>query len=169
MARDDAAEKRRVTIALSDLAFEALAGGKGGVDASLRMENALLCYLGDRDSDRPAWGYPGFLRGSETRQEAEVELEVRASLWRDFEAEAVRQGVTVEQLAEQLKVSPRSIHNAKKVLAKGAPELVTAVEEGKLPVAAAATIADKPREQQAAAVEERKARKAKGGTNATPP
>lgn len=100
MARDDAAEKRRVTIALSELASDALEGGIDGVDASLRMENALLCYLGDRDSDRPAWAYPGFLRGSETRQEVEVELEMRADLWQDFEEEATRQGVTVEQLAE---------------------------------------------------------------------
>lgn len=100
MAREDAAEKRRVTFTLSELAFDALTGGKGDVNASLRMENALLCYLGDRDGGQPAWAYPGFLRGSETRQEVEVEFEVRANLWRDFEEEVTRQGVTVEQLAE---------------------------------------------------------------------
>jgi len=100
VAREDAAEKRWVTIALSELAFDALAGGKGDVGASLRMENALLCYLGDSDSGRPAWAYPGFLRGSETRQEVEIELEMRTDLWREFEGEATRQGVTVEQLAE---------------------------------------------------------------------
>jgi len=100
LAPDDAAAKRVVTIALSELAFDALSGGESTVDPSPRIENAVLCYLGDRDADRPAWAYPGFLRGSETRGEVEAELEVRADLWRDFEAEATRQGVTVEQLAE---------------------------------------------------------------------
>jgi len=100
LARDDATEKRGVTIALSELAFDALTGGKSDVDASLRIENAVLCYLGDRDDGGAAWVYPEFLRGSETRGEVEAELEVKTDLWRDFEAEATRQGVTVEQLAE---------------------------------------------------------------------
>lgn len=100
MARDESAEKRRVTVALSELAFESLTGGKGDVDPSLRMENALLCYLGDSDSGRTAWAYPEFLRGSETRKEVEVEFRVAEALWRDFEEAAVGQGVTVEQLAE---------------------------------------------------------------------
>jgi hypothetical protein len=100
LAHDDATEKRVVTIALSELAFDALTGGKPSVDASLRIENAVLCYLGDREDGGPAWAYPGFLRGSETEGEVEAELEVRPDLWRDFEAEAIRQGVTVEQLTE---------------------------------------------------------------------
>lgn len=100
LARDDATEKRVVTIALSELAFEALTGGKSTDDPSLRIENALLCYLGDRDDGGAAWAFPGFLRGSETRGEVETEVEVKPDLWRDFEAEATRQGVTVEQLAE---------------------------------------------------------------------
>lgn len=100
LARDDAVEKRVVTIALSELAFDALTGGDSTVDASLRIENAVLCYLGDREEGRPAWAYPGFLRGSETQGEVEAELEVKPDLWQDFEAEATRQGVTVEQLAE---------------------------------------------------------------------
>jgi hypothetical protein len=100
LARDDATEKRVVTIALSELAFEALTGGKSAVDPSLRIENAVLCYLGDRNVGGAAWAYPGFLRGSETRGEVMTELEVKSDLWRDFEAEATRQGVTVEQLAE---------------------------------------------------------------------
>jgi hypothetical protein len=100
LARDDAGERCVVTIALSELAFEALASGKTSADTSLRMEHALLYYLGDRESDEAAWAYPAFLRGSETKREVEVELELKERLWRDFEAEAVRQGVTVEQLAE---------------------------------------------------------------------
>ena len=100
MARDESAEKRRVTIALSELAYESLTGGSSDVDSSLRMENALLCYLGDSDSGRPAWTYPEFLRGSETRKDLEVEFAVSEDLWREFEEAAVGQGVTVEQLAE---------------------------------------------------------------------
>jgi len=100
LARDESAEKRRVTIAMSELAFESLTGGKGDVDSSLRMENALLCYLEDSDSGRPAWAYPEFLRGSETRRDVEIEIAVPRDLWRDFEEAAVGQGVTVEQLAE---------------------------------------------------------------------
>lgn len=100
LASDDAAERCVVTIALSELAFEALGSGNADVDTSLRMENALLYYLGDREGGEAAWAYPAFLRGSETKREVELGLELRAELWRDFEAEAVRQGVTVEQLAE---------------------------------------------------------------------
>lgn len=95
-----ATDKRRLTIAVSVLAFEALMAGESNADVSLRVENALSCYLGDRGGERPAWAYPAFLRGSETRRDVELELSVREDLWRDFEEEATRQGVTVEQLAE---------------------------------------------------------------------
>lgn len=100
LAGDQAVHKRHVTIALSELAFDAVAGGIRGTDPSLGIENALLCYLGDRGADRPAWSYPGFLRGSEGRREVEIEVEVATGLWQDFEAEASRQGVTVGQLVE---------------------------------------------------------------------
>ena len=100
MAGKDAAQRRHVAISLSELAFDALTGGNQDLDASLRMENALLYYLGDREGEKPAWPYPEFLRGSETRTEVEVDVEVRSDLWEDFEGEATRQGVRVEQLAE---------------------------------------------------------------------
>ncbi len=95
-------EKRHVRVGFSELAFKGLASDADAdaADLSSRMENALLCYLGDGDSGRPAWSYPGFLRGSETREDVEVELEVAADLWRKFELEAVRQEVSLEQLAE---------------------------------------------------------------------
>lgn len=98
--RDQGAEKRHVTFSFSELAFKALAGDIDAADPSPRMESALLCYLGDSDSGRPAWSYPGFLRESETRGDVEVDLEVASDLWRRFEQEAVRQGVSIEQLAE---------------------------------------------------------------------
>jgi len=100
LARDDAGERRRFTLAISELAFDALASGNRSADQSLRMENALLCYLGDSEREKPAWSYPGFLRGSETRSEVELELEIAADVWREFEDEAARQDVSVEQLAE---------------------------------------------------------------------
>jgi hypothetical protein len=98
LARDDG-EKRQVAVVLSHLAFEGLTGG-GDEPAAAALEGALRCYLGDRDSQRPAWPYPDFLRGSETEGEFAIELELDAGLWREFEQEAELQGVSVQQLAE---------------------------------------------------------------------
>ena len=102
VARDDGARKRHVTVGLSQLAFDALMGGEtnSAAQVTVRMESALRCYLGDRDIDRPAWPYPGFLRGSEVQGDVQVEFDAEDGLWRDFEEEATAQGITVEQLAE---------------------------------------------------------------------
>jgi hypothetical protein len=91
LVHDEGAE-RQVIVVVSELAFEAIAGE--GADSALRY------YLGDRGTNRPAWPYPGFLRGSETQRDKQVALEVDEDLWRDFSGEADRQGVTVEQLVE---------------------------------------------------------------------
>jgi hypothetical protein len=98
LARDDG-KKRRVAVVISRLAFEGLTGG-GDVPAAVALDGALRCYLGDRESERPAWPYPDFLRGSETEGDASIELDLDAELWHEFEQEADRQGVSVEQLAE---------------------------------------------------------------------
>lgn len=98
--RETSGEKTQVDVVLSELAFEALTSERADADVPLRMESAVRCYLGDRDSGRPAWSYPTFLRGSETQGEVRVQLDLPSGLWRDFEEEAARQGVTVEQLAE---------------------------------------------------------------------
>ena len=92
-----------VSVALSQLAFEALSGGAR--DGSSRrvahqMEGAIRCYLEDRDANRPAWRYPPFLRGSEVQEDVELRLSIDGELWRTFEAEASRQDVSVQQLAE---------------------------------------------------------------------
>lgn len=92
-------ETRQVTVVLSRLAVEGLASGTQ-MPAPAAMEGALRCYLGDRGSGRPAWPYPAFLRGSETKEEAAVELDLDRELWSQFEEEADHQGVSVEQLAE---------------------------------------------------------------------
>jgi len=100
LAHDGGAGKRQVTVGVSQLALEALAGD--GVDAAApeKIESALRCYLGDRGMGRPAWPYPGFLRGSETQGDKQVAFEVEEGLWLDFAEEAEKQGVTVEQLVE---------------------------------------------------------------------
>lgn len=100
MTRERGAEKREVMVSLNELAFRALTGGSEAADPSASMEGALLYYLSDGQSDRPAWSYPSFLRGSETRGDVELELEVASDLWRRFEQEATRQEVSIEQLAE---------------------------------------------------------------------
>lgn len=101
VAREESA-KRHVRVGLSRLAFKALMGEEtdATVEVPARVESALRCYLGDRGTERPAWPYPGFLRGSEPQGDVEVEFEVEEGLWRDFEKEAAAQEVSVEQLAE---------------------------------------------------------------------
>lgn len=53
-----------------------------------------------------------------------------------------------EDAAKVVKTSPRSVESAKKVMKRGTPELVGAVESGKIPVSAAEKIADEPPEEQ---------------------
>ena len=102
MTPDLSGNRRHVTVSLSQLAFDALIGAEAGpgVSAPVKMESAIRIYLGDKDSDRPAWRYPQFLEGSETRADVQVAFDVEQVLWRNFEEEAATQGVSVEQLAE---------------------------------------------------------------------
>jgi hypothetical protein len=96
------ARKRPLTVKLSQLAFEALAaeGPSGSPRAPVRTESAVRIYLKDKGTDRPAWPYPGFLRGSDTQEDVELELLIDTDLWLQFEAEAGRQGVSPQQLLE---------------------------------------------------------------------
>ncbi len=59
-------------------------------------------------------------------------------------------GVSQERAAEILNVGRSSVQRAREVLDDGAPELVSAVERGRLAVSAAANLAKKPPEFQAA-------------------
>jgi hypothetical protein len=98
----DASSSVSGSLAVSQLALEALIG-KGGQDpgqASRRLTAAVGFYLRERDSNRPAWPYPSFLRGSRAQEDAVIGLEVPERLWREFEGEAARQDVSVQQLAE---------------------------------------------------------------------
>lgn len=102
VVRGRTARKQTVTVRLSQLAFEALAAEEpsGSPRAPVRTESAIRIYLSDRGSERPAWPYPGFLRGSETQEDVGLELDVEPDLWLQFEAEAEKQGVSTQQLLE---------------------------------------------------------------------
>ncbi len=102
VSRGRSARKQAVTVRLSQIAFEALAGESrnGSVRAPSRTESAVRIYLSDKGSDRPAWPYPGFLRGSETQEDVGLEFNVDSDLWLQFEAEAGKQGVSTQQLLE---------------------------------------------------------------------
>ena len=58
------------------------------------------------------------------------------------------QNVSQSNAAEQLKVSTRSVADARKVVKNAVPEVIAAVESGRLAVSAAATLAEKKPEQQ---------------------
>jgi len=92
--------KKAVTVSVSAFALEALAGSDQGGPARLpeTVVRAIRCYLSDRDSGRAGWPYPAFLRERESTGVA-LGLEIDEDLWRDFEAEAVRQSVSTQQLA----------------------------------------------------------------------
>lgn len=102
LAKGRSAGKRIVTVSLSQPAFEALTGeeGSGSRGTPARTESAVRVYLSDKGADRPAWPYPGFLRGSETQEDVALELEVNPDLWLQFEGEAEKQGISAQQLLE---------------------------------------------------------------------
>jgi hypothetical protein len=91
-----------VKVELGEFAIEALAGERDRVAARVpeRMALAVRIYLGDRESGRPGWPYPGFLPHREVAQRTTMELDVDEGLWEEFVAEAGRQEVTVTQLSE---------------------------------------------------------------------
>lgn len=67
-------------------------------------------------------------------------------------AEPEAPAVTVAAAAEMLNVSERSVKSARKVQDKGAPELVAALDAGKVAVSTAAEIAELPKAEQAEVV-----------------
>lgn len=66
----------------------------------------------------------------------------------DVQPSANLQKVSQADAADMLNVSTRSVAAASKVKAEGTPELVAAVESGRVSVSAAATVAEAPIEQQ---------------------
>ena len=62
----------------------------------------------------------------------------------DYSANLQNRGVSVEQAADHLSVSPRSVHTARDIQRNGSPELIEAVERGEIAVSTAAKIARSP-------------------------
>jgi hypothetical protein len=61
---------------------------------------------------------------------------------------------TAQKAAEICNVSPRSVSDAKKVIANGSPALREAVKEGEVAVSAAAVVAELPKKEQTKIVRE---------------
>lgn len=91
-----------MTIKLSQFAFEALTGGdrNGSLHIQATVEAAVHCYLGDRDTGRPAWPYPATQREGVAREDVVLEAGIDDDLWRSLEEEADRQGVPVQKMFE---------------------------------------------------------------------
>jgi len=90
------------SVYLGEFALAALAGAEERSSEAVlasRLVNAIRLYLGDRDSDRPGWGYPGFLPERSESRETKLDIDVEEGLWRDFAEEAERQGASVSHLA----------------------------------------------------------------------
>jgi hypothetical protein len=100
--RADGVTKSTTTVVLqvSDLALEALVGAPKELSkqAPARLLRAVRLYLSDKDSGRPGWPYPDFLREKEI-SEVKLELAIDRDLLRALEAEAGRQKVSVSRMA----------------------------------------------------------------------
>ena len=81
------------------------------------------------------------------RKRAGKALDLRANL---------PEGRPRKRAAKLLRVSPRTVETASKVIKRGSPELVQAVQEGMVSVAAAAALTELPPEEQAQTLEDGK-------------
>jgi hypothetical protein len=63
------------------------------------LRTASLYYLADRDSGRPAWQVPDFLRSS-PEAGTELEVDVDDETWAVLHGEAREQGIDPQRLAE---------------------------------------------------------------------
>jgi hypothetical protein len=88
-----------ITIRLGELAWKALArDGKGAGMVAERLVRAIQMYLREQGADAVSWRYPQLARDVGPGQQVEVTTELDEELWQSLQAEAKRQGVTVEQL-----------------------------------------------------------------------
>lgn len=119
------------TIRLSKFAFEAVAGEEesdsGHVPA--RMRRAVRLYLNDRDSGRPGWPFPPFLRDQEAAGDLVLELNIDEKLWRSLEEEAERQIVSMPQMIEHVALYFAAEVNSGRTAARILDDLGDATEE----------------------------------------
>jgi hypothetical protein len=91
-----------VTVTVGPFAREVLGGESGNVvqHVASRAGRAIRTYLADKDSRRAGWELPAFVRTAEPAEKTELSLDLDDELWSDLEAEAGRQGVSVDRLVE---------------------------------------------------------------------
>jgi hypothetical protein len=92
----------RLILTLGEFTVYALAGGPGPARGQLRISamRALRYYLEDRASGRTDWPCPTFLPDVGGAGKVDLDLTLDEALWRELRAEAERQGVEPERLAE---------------------------------------------------------------------
>jgi hypothetical protein len=85
---------------LDQFSCEALthAAHRTGSDSDAVLDAAVSHYLNERDRGRAAWPVPRFLRAE--RRESSFDINLPGGVREALEAEAERQQVTVERLAE---------------------------------------------------------------------
>jgi phage N-6-adenine-methyltransferase len=105
----------------------------------------------DTDGERQmAAGRYAIERESEARERSGIRTDLGTSSPIGNEVEF---GRSVEKAADKFGISERAVSRAVAVVKKGTPELVSAVEEGKVSVSAAAELATLPKEEQREIVE----------------
>jgi hypothetical protein len=89
-----------VAVHIGEFSVIALGGesGDGSEPLEARLTRAIALYVHDKDSAKLGWAYPVGLPTNEGGQ-VELKLSLGQSLWREFEREAKRQGVSVSKLA----------------------------------------------------------------------
>lgn len=85
-----------MTLQLDSFGLDAIERHRAGQEDAV-LSTAALYYLSDRDSERPGWRAPRFLRGRELP--ASDGFAVDDVTWAALEREATLQGIAPEQLA----------------------------------------------------------------------
>jgi hypothetical protein len=90
-----------VQVDIGEMAAKVLtaAGDPDPSRLSILLPRAVRFYLDERDGDHPGWGYPSFLDGKDGAA-GDFQVGIEDELWQRLQAEAERQGVPPEELAQ---------------------------------------------------------------------